>query len=336
MQSKTLGQLAGHVGGEVLGDDGVEINGVSTLTCAGAGEITFLVNQKYISQLKDTGAGAIIIDKPVDTDIPLLIAKDPYYAFMQIVVLLHGHRKHKKTGVSKRSAIADTAKIGPDCSIHDFATISDDARIGENCVIYPNVFIGPDVHIGNNCIIYPNVVIYDECRIGNRVIIHAGASIGEDGFGFATHKGVHHKIPQIGIVILEDDVEIGSCCAIERGTLTDTLIGQGSKIGDQVGIGHGTRIGPHCLLVPKVGIAGSTTLGHHCVIGGQVGIVGHIKLGNMVTVAAQSGVINDVPDGSTVLGSPAIDAHRAKRAYSMIKYLPDIRKAVRKLEKRFD
>ena len=176
-------------------------------------------------------------------------------------------------------------------------------------------------------------MIYDGCQVGNRVIVQSNASIGQDGFGFATHKGEHHKIPQIGIVVLEDDVEIGSNSVIERGTLDNTIIGKGSKVGDQVVVGHGTKIGPHCLLVPQAGIAGSAELGHHCVIGGQVGVVGHIKVGNMVTVGAQAAVINNVPDGATILGAPAIDANKAKRAYALIETLPDMRKKLRMLDK---
>ena len=208
-----------------------------------------MVNQKYISQLKDTGAGAIIIDKPVDTDIPLLIAKDPYYAFMQIVVLLHGHRKHKKHGLSDRASIAKTASLGADCHVHEFAVISENVSLGKNCVIYPGVFIGTDTSIGDDCIIYAGAAIYDGCTIGSRVIIHANAVIGQDGFGCATHKGVHHKIPQIGKVIIEDDVEVGACSVIERATLGDTIIGTGTKIGDVVAIGHGAKIGPNAASV---------------------------------------------------------------------------------------
>ena len=166
-----------------------------------------------------------------------------------------------------------------------------------------------------------------------RVIIQANATVGQDGFGFATHKGEHHKIPQIGRVILEDDVEIGANAAIERATLEDTVIGKGSKVGDLVAIGHGTKVGPYCLLVPQVGISGSTTLGHHCVLGGQVGVVGHIKLGDMVRVGAQSGVMNSIPDGTTVIGSPAIEATKAKRVLGTMQTLPDMRKRIKVLER---
>jgi UDP-3-O-[3-hydroxymyristoyl] glucosamine N-acyltransferase len=333
MQEKTLGELAEYVGGRVCGDPKVIIKSASTLRRAQEGDISFLTNRKYEKQLRMTKASAVIVGKETPSvSVPLLIADDPYYAFMQIMVLLHGHRKHKKTGVSQKASISDSAKIGMDCHIHDFVTIADNARIKDGCIIYPNVYIGQGVQIGNDSIIYPNVVIYDGCKLGNRVIINANSTIGEDGFSYATYKGAHHKIPQKGIVILEDDVEIGTGCGIERGTLNDTFIGQGSKLGDMVTIGHGARIGSHCLLVAQVGIAGSTNIGHHCTIGGQVGIVGHINIGNNVTIAAQAGVINNIPDNKVVLGAPAIDANQGRRAYSMIQYLPDMRQNIRELQ----
>ena len=336
METKTLGELAKFVNGKILGNPDVKIRSAATLGRAGEGDISFLANNKYVKQIETTKASAVIVGRETTgkAKVPLLVAEDPYYAFMQIMVLLHGHRKHKKVGVSRLACISDSAKVGADCDIHNFVTISDDAKIGDRCVIYPGAYIGEGVNIGNDCIIYPNVTIYDGCKIGDRVIINANAVIGEDGFGFASHNGIHHKIPQIGIVILEDDVEIGACCGIERGTLGDTIIEKGSKLGDLVAIGHGTRIGPHCLLVAQVGISGSTTLGSHCILGGQVGVTGHINIGNNVMVGAQAGVINNVGDNKIVLGSPAIDANVARRAYSMIKILPDLRKSVRNLERR--
>jgi len=330
---KTLQELAALVGGRVIGDASTVIRGASTLSRATQNEISFLANTKYEKQLATTQAGAVVVGKEMPSHTPLIIAKDPYFAFTQIVIELHGHRKHIKTGISKNACVSPTAKLGMDCDVHDFATISDKVVIGDRCVIYPGVFIGEGVQIGNDCIIYPNVCIYDGSVIGNRVIINANSAIGEDGFGFATHNGEHHKIPQIGIAIIEDDVEIGACCGIERGTLSDTIIGKGSKLGDMVAIGHGTVVGPHCLLVAQVGIAGSTTLGHHCTLGGQVGVVGHITVGNNVTVGAQAGVINNIPDGKVVVGAPAIDIGTARRAYSLIQYLPDMKQAIRKLEK---
>jgi len=336
MAQITLQQLAEHTGGRVVGDGATVITSAATLEQAQPGQITFLNNKRYLPLLKTTRAGAVIVGEEMDSAAALLIAEDPYYAFMQIVVLLHGHRRHKPVGISPLAHVSSTARLGDNCHVHPGATLSDNVTIGTNCHIYPGVFIGPDVRIGDDCIFYPNVVVYDRCIIGSRVIVHSNASIGQDGYGFATHDGRHHKIPQVGRAVIEDDVEIGAGCAIERGTLDDTVIGTGSKIGDAVTIGHGVKIGPHCLLVPQVGIAGSVTLGHHCMLGGQVGVVGHIKVGNLVKIGAQAGVINDVTDGASVFGSPAIDADKARRAYGLIEYLPEMRKKIRALERRLD
>jgi UDP-3-O-[3-hydroxymyristoyl] glucosamine N-acyltransferase len=333
---KTLQELATLVGGRVIGDGAKVVRSASTLSRAGKDDISFLANTKYEKQLAATEAAAVVVAQEMESKVPLLLAKDPYYAFMQIVVELHGHRTHRKVGISPRAFVSDTARIGEDCDIHDFATVADGAVVGDRCTIYPGAFVGPNVKVGDDCIFYPNACIYDNSVVGNRVIINACAAVGEDGFGFATHDGVHHKIPQIGIAVIEDDVEIGACCGIERGTLTDTIIGKGSKLGDLVAIGHGTVIGPHCLLVPQVGIAGSTTLGHHCTLGGQAGVVGHITIGNNVTVGAQAGVINNIPDGQTIVGAPAIDIGRARRAYSLIQYLPEMKQAIRRIEKELD
>jgi UDP-3-O-[3-hydroxymyristoyl] glucosamine N-acyltransferase len=336
MAERTLAELAGYVDGQIRGDVNTIIKSASTLSRAGEGDISFLANNRYEKELATTKASAVIVGKDTVTSatVPLLICEDPYYAFMQIMVTLHGHRKHKKVGISPKSEIADTAKIGVDCHIHQFVTIDDNAKIGNGVIIYPCCHIGRNVEIGNDCILYPNVVIYDGCKLGKRVIINANSVIGEDGFGYASHKGVHHKIPQVGNVIIEDDVEIGACCGIERGTLGDTVISQDTKIGDLVTIGHGSKIGPHCLLVAQVGIAGSTNLGHHCVVGGQVGIVGHVNIGNNVMIAAQAGVINNVSDNKVILGAPAIDANIGKRAYSMIQYLPDMRQGIKELREK--
>jgi len=333
MQERTLGDLAQYVGGRVCGDPNLVIRAAATLGSAQEGDISFLVNRKYERQLQTTRASAVIVAKEIaGAPVSLLVAEDPYYAFTQVMVLLYGHRKHKETGVSTQAAVSPSARIGENCHIHNFATIADNARIGAGCVIYPCAYIGENVTIGTGCILYPSVTIYEGCRLGERVIVNAGSAIGVDGFGYATHNGEHYKIPQVGAVVIEDDVEIGSCCGIERGTLDDTVIGRGSKLGDLVTIGHGTRVGPYCLLVAQVGIAGSTTVGHHCVIGGQAGIVGHITIGNNVTIGGRAGVINSVADGQTVLGAPALEANQARRAYTMLPHLPEMRQDIRNLQ----
>ncbi|HBG27311.1 MAG: UDP-3-O-(3-hydroxymyristoyl)glucosamine N-acyltransferase [Planctomycetes bacterium GWF2_41_51] len=334
MPTKTLGQLAEYVKGKVIGNAEIEISSVATLDSANSSDLSFLANPKYTRALKTTKAGAVIVGKEVvETQIPLIIAQNPHYAFAQIVVLLYGHRQHKQTGISQKASISSSAKIGNNCHIHDFVTVCDNAVVGDGTIIYPNVFIGPDVKIGSNCILYPSSVVYDGCILGNNVIINSNTTIGKDGYGYATHKGIHHKIPQIGKVVIEDDVEIGGNCCLQRGAIDDTVVGAGCKLGDLISIGHGAKIGPHCLLVGQIGVAGSTTIGHHCVIAGQVGIVGHIKIGNCVSIGAQAGVINSIPDGSNIVGTPAIDASKARRAYTLIEDLPEIKKAISRFEK---
>jgi len=334
MEAHTLGELASHVGGRIVGDANIQIQSAAGLAQAGAGDISFLANRKYARLVKTTQASAVVVKEELDSNAAMLICPDPYYAFTQIAVLLHGHRRHPFNGISKGASIAPSVRIGDGSAIGNNVNVCENVCIGANCTIYPGVFIGPDSVVGDDCILYPNVVIYDRCRIGNRVIIQANATVGEDGFGFATHKGVHHKIPHIGGVIIEDDVELGAGCGIERGAMEDTIIGQGSKVGDSVVIGHGTKVGPYCLLVPQVGIAGSTTLGHHCVAAGQVGIGGHLNIGNGVMIGGQSGVGEDVKDGVTLWGSPAFEAGQAKRSYFLLRRLPDIWKELKQLKER--
>lgn len=336
MKPKTLQELADHVSGEVIGDPNVVIESVSTLQNAGEGQITFLSNVKYLNAVKDTSASAVIVAEECEANTNLIVAKDPYFALQQIVVLIHGHRKNKPVGISPKANISEDATLGDGCDVCGFVTISDNVRVGKNCYFYPGVFIGPDTTIGDDCIFYPNAVIFENCVVGDRVIVQSNASVGHDGFGFATHNGEHHKIPQIARAILEDDVEIGANAVIERGTLNDTIIGKGTKIGDIVVIGHGTTIGPHCLLVPLVGISGSTEIGHHCVFGGQVGVAGHLKIGDMVQVGAQAGVVSNLESGKKYLGVPAIDANKAKRAALMVPYLPELKKRIKKLERKLE
>jgi UDP-3-O-[3-hydroxymyristoyl] glucosamine N-acyltransferase len=245
----------------------------------------------------------------------LLKTKNPYFAFRQAIVLLYGFRKHPHQGV------------------HPAAHIDPTATLGEGCIIYPGVFVGPRVRIGRDCILYPNVNVYDDCRIGDRVIVHAGATLGVDGFGFATENGVHHKIPQIGNLVIEDDVEIGANCSIERGAIDSTFIGRGTKIDNAVVIGHGTKVGEHCLFVAQVGIAGSVTIGHHVVLGGQTGVAGHLTIGDGAMVGAKSGVSGDIEAKSMMLGSPALEIRRYRRAATIFKNLPELLERVKHLER---
>jgi len=334
MSERTLEELAGQVDGRVVGNAGVRISSVASLGQAGAGQISFLANRRYRKLLADTKASAVIVGEEMACPASQLVVKDPHYAYMRIVELLHGHRRHKATGISPHASVDSSAQIGEQSHIHEFATIRENARIGRRCVVYPGVFIGAGAELGDDCILYPNVAVYDGVHVGHRVIIDANASVGQDGFGFATHKGVHHKIPHLGRVTVEDDVVIGSNCSIQSGALQDTVIGRGTKISDGAVIGHGVRIGPGCLIVSQVGIAGSTTLGKYCVVAGQVGIAGHLKIGDQVTIGAQSGVASDVESGAKILGSPAFDFRPALEAYTLVKSLPEFRRTLKKLDQR--
>ena len=317
----TLRELAAEIGATVEGGDPeTKISAVNTLEDAGPGEVSFLSNAKYVRLLDTTRASAVIAAGGVRSNrVALLRTADPYFAFRQAVVKFHGYRKHPHDG------------------IHPSAHVDPTANVGEGTVVYPGVYIGPRARVGRDCILYPNVVIYDDCVLGDRVILHAGTSIGHDGFGFSTHREkdaetLHYKIPQVGNVIVEDDVEIGANCAIDRATLGSTVIGKGTKFSNLISIGHGTCIGPHGLLVGLVGIAGSTKVGHHVTLAGQVGIAGHLEIGDGVVVAAQSGVINDVPDQTTLMGAPALPASQARRVYAVFTQLPQLLERIKRLE----
>jgi UDP-3-O-[3-hydroxymyristoyl] glucosamine N-acyltransferase len=310
-----LDELAKALNAELAGDGAVDVRSVATLEDAGEGQVSFLSNRRYRDLLETTRASAVIVHPSFSsTRVALLKAMDPYFAFAKAVELLHGHRKHSFAGVHPRANVDPTAKIG------------------ENTTIYPGVFVGPRCRIGRDCILYANACIYDGTVIGDRVIIHSGAVIGVDGFGFATQKGVHHKIAQVGHVVIEDDVEIGGCTVIGRAALDTTVIGKGSKLDSLVAIGHGAKIGAHALLVAQTGIAGSVKIGHHLTTGGQVGIAGHLKIGDNVTIAAQSGVMEDVDDQTVVMGSPAMPATHARRVYTLFTQFPDIVDRIKQLE----
>jgi UDP-3-O-[3-hydroxymyristoyl] glucosamine N-acyltransferase len=331
---KTVQELAQLVGGRVLGDATLQINAGATLEQAGPGQISFLANARYALQLKQTKASAVFVPEAMDTAAVQIVVPNPYFAFTQALVQLHGHRRHKRTGINPQATIDPTASVGEGTSVHERVTVNEGARVGRDCVLYPGVVIGRDVEIGDGCVLHPNVVIYENCRLGNRVVIHANSTIGHDGLGFSTEKGVHHKIPHIARAIIEDDVEVGASAGIERGSLQDTVVGRGSKIGSQVIIGHGVQVGEDCLVVAQTGIAGSTRIGHHCVFAGQAGVAGHLEIGNNVTVAAKAGVSQNIPDGERVFGYPAFEMAKAVEAYSVIKRLPDLRRQVRVLEER--
>lgn len=314
-----LDELAKRIEAQVVGDGSIDVTSVATLDEAKPGQVSFLANPKYQKLLETTKASAVIVGQRIENSrTALLKTGDPYYAFAQAVVVLHGHRKHPHKGVHPQAHIDPTAKIG------------------EGTVIYPSVYVGPRAVIGRDCILYPNVTVYDDTVIGDRVIVHSGTAIGQDGFGFATHKGEHHKIPQIGNVIIEDDVELGSNCAIERAALGSTVIGKGTKIDNLVVVGHGAKIGAYGLIVAQTGIAGSATIGHHVTMGGQVGIAGHLKIGDNVTIAAKAGVMSDADDQTVLMGIPALPVSRARRVYLLMNQLPELVERIKQIEQQVE
>jgi len=331
---KTVLELAELVGGTVAGDPSVKITSGSTLELAEPGQVTFVANAKYALLVRQTRASAVFVTEAMETPAVQIVVQNPYYAFTQALVELHGHRPHKRVGISPQASIDASATLGEGASVHERVTVSEGVRIGKNCVLYPGVVVGPDVEIGDDCVLYANVVIYENCRLGDRVTIHANSTIGHDGLGFSTEQGVHHKIPHIARAIIEDDVELGASAGVERGSLQDTVVGRGSKVGSQVIIGHGVQVGEGCFLVAQTGIAGSTRIGHHCIFAGQAGVAGHLDIGNHVTVAAKAGVSQNIPDGERVFGYPAFEMTKAVEAYSIIKRLPELRRTVRALEER--
>jgi UDP-3-O-[3-hydroxymyristoyl] glucosamine N-acyltransferase len=334
-----LSELAENLQATLAGDGEKTITGLASLEDATSEQLSFLANVRYGSQVADSQAGAVIVGE--DYQGPgenLLRCRDPYFAYRQAMVLFYGFREHPFQGIAETACIDAEASLAEGVRVAQGATISRGATVGAGTVIYPGVFVGPDCRIGCDCILYPNVCLYDKTVLGDRVTVHANSSIGVDGFGYATHKcddGVvrHDKIPPVGWVELEDDVEIGSCCAIERATMGPTVIGAGTKFADLVAIGHGTKLGQHCLMVSQSGIAGSTVVGNYCVFGGQAGVVGHIRIGDGVRVGAQAGVTGDVEPGLELLGSPAIPRTEAGRSYTLISRLPDMRNTLRQMSK---
>ena len=335
----TLKQLAEMLGGELVGDGQQTVCGMATLTEATGEQVSFLTNIKYAEQIKTTEAAAVIVPKDFESPGQCLIrCDDPYFAFREAMVHFYGFRKTPFSGISDRAEIHPSATLGENVCVAPFATISADVTIDSGTVVYPGVFITPGCRIGRDCTLHPNVCLYEKTILGNRVTIHANTSIGLDGFGYATHAGDdgvvrHEKIPPIGWVELEDDVDIGSCCAIQRGTMGATVIGQGTKFADLIGIGHGTKLGKHCMVISQVGIAGSVQIGNYCVFAGQSGVVGHIRIGDGVRVGAQAGVSGNTEAGQELLGSPAIGRVEARRVLMATQRLPQLRKNLKKLIK---
>lgn len=337
----TLDQLAERLGATVHGDGTRIVSACAGINEAGAEDITFLANPKYTRYLETTKAGGVLLKEgeTCPDHLVRLVCDDPYYAFRNAMIELHGFRNHpdpmgpSEDGISSSASVHPEASIGEGTMVHPNVTIERGATIGSGCHLYPGVFIGEQVVVGDDCILYPNVVVYDRCVIGSRVTLHANTVIGQDGFGYATNAGAHHKIPQDGIVVIGDDVELGAGCAIERATMGETRIGKGSKFADLISIGHGTSIGEHCLFVSLVGIAGSANVGNYVVLGGQTGVSGHLTIGDGVQALGKTAIISDIEPGRIVGGIPAVDADIAKRNALYGMNLHELNKRVKTLER---
>lgn len=333
---RSLESLAREVGGKVLGDGSVVISGLAGIEGAQEGDITFASNKRLFPLLKETTASAAIVPQEIaDVSLPLLIVKNPLLAAAKILALFT-RRPYVAGGVSEMTWVSPSAKVSKDATIHPFATIGDGAEIGPRATIHPFVSIGPRAVIGEDCVIHPQVTIYPGCVLGKRVIVHAGTVIGADGFGFVKDGEAQVKIPQVGIVEIEDDVEIGANCCIDRATFGKTLIKKGVKFDNLVQVGHNVQIGEHSIIVAQVGISGSTKLGKNVILAGQVGVVDHVEIGDNVMVGAQSGVYTDVAPNQVVSGSPPLPHRQYLRVVAVWTRLPELKKELDLLRKRLD
>ena len=337
MVTRTLAELAAILGGEVVGDGSVVIRGVAGIREAMPGDLTFLANARYDAYLLETRASAVICSREARTaPLPLLMVDNPYLAFQQIVRVFRPELNRPQPGVHPTAVVAPDAEIAEGVSIGAHCVVESGARVGRNTVLMPRCYVGVAACIGADCVIYPGVVVREECVIGDRCIIHPNAVIGADGFGFAFDSGRYHKIPQVGIVLIGDDVEIGANTTIDRATTDATRIGSGTKIDNLVQIGHNVVTGEHCIIVAQVGISGSTELEDFVTIGGQAGLSGHIRVGRGAQVGGGSAVTKSIRPGVTVLGYPATPIELFKRLHAIIQRLPQLWRRTKDLEQRVE
>jgi len=332
MISRTLEELAHYLGGEVAGDPSVVITGLAGLDDAREGDITFLANPKYAPKVATTRASAVILSPGAERyGRHAIVMENPYLGFAKLLSLATA-RPRTPRGVMPGAVVSGSAVIGRDPSVYPGVYIGENVRIGDRVTLYPNVVIGDGVTIGDDVTLHAGVSIREGCRIGNRVTIHDNTTIGSDGFGYAPDGDRHFKIPQIGIVVVEDDVEIGANCAIDRAALDVTRIGRGTKIDNLVQIAHNCVIGENCIIVSQVGISGSTRLGNNVTLGGQVGVAGHLTIADRTMIAAKSGVMSSVEPG--VYGGIPILPHKEwLKSAALVAKLPEMKKKIIELER---
>ena len=329
-----LEQVASLVSGTLEGDGSIEINGVRGVHDAKEGDITFLMQKKYLDVLKKSKASAVFVVKPVEVSIPQIVVAKPELAFARLVKELHPEPR-PQPGVHSSVVIGKKVVLGENVTLSAGVCIGDDVSIGNDVVLYPNVVIGNDCKIDDYCTLHPNVTLYRNTEMGRHVIVHAGTVIGADGFGYTLdEKGCHYKINQFGRVVIEDFVEIGANSCIDRAAMDTTLIKAGTKIDNLVQVAHNCTVGNHSILVAQVGLAGSCKLGHHVVLAGQVGLADHVTVGNQVTVTAKSGTFRDLENNAVVSGWPAVPTGIWKRYVATLPKLPDLARKVKELESR--
>ena len=327
----TLKELAELVAGTLCGDGGTAIRGVNSLREAKSGDISFVANGKYAHMLASTKASAVIVKHGVQAPLPSIAVDNPDLAFARVAQRFCPPAPGFEPGVHPTAVVAPDALLGRDVAIGALAVVGPGARIGDSTTVHAQAYVGRDARIGPECRLYPQVVVRERCEIGARVILHAGAVVGSDGFGYVTEKDVHHKIPQTGIVVIEDDVEIGANTAIDRARFGRTVIGRGSKIDNLVQIAHNVVVGEGALIASQAGIAGSTRLGRRVTLAGQVGLSGHIELGDGVIVTAQAGVGKDVPPGLVISGEYAVEMKTHLKRLAALAKLPEALAEIRKL-----
>ena len=330
-----LGDLAARLGCRLVGDGAIEVTRLAAITRAEAGDLTFLANPRYTSALLRTRASAVILgDDAPDAPCAMLRTPSPYLAFAKAVGLFTQEVKPQE-GIDPLAAVAPGARIGTGVSIGPFAAIEDGASVGDRTILYPGASVGRDARIGEDCVVHARVSIREGTRIGDRVILQDGAVVGSDGFAYAQRPdGTHEKIPQPGIVVVEDDVEIGANTTIDRPALGETRIGAGTKIDNLVQIAHGVTVGRNTLIVAQVGIAGSTTIGDNVVLAGQVGVAGHLEIGQGARATGKSVITNSLEAGAFVSGCPAIPNRDWRKSSVLFHRLPELRKALMDLESR--
>jgi len=334
--SMTLRDIAAFLNGSVRGDGNTTITGVQGIDEAREGELTFVANPKYHKKIASTRASAIIVARPPEgSDRNFLVVKDPYMAMARLLPLFYPEEK-PPSGISSRAVVEEGAQIGEDVTIFPNAFVGRNAKIERGVTLYPGVCIGHDAFIGEDSVLYPNVTVYRRSIVGKRVILHAGVVVGSDGFGFANPGRDNFKVPQVGYVQIDDDVEIGANTTIDRGTLGKTWIQRGVKIDNLVQIAHNVVIGENSVVVAQVGISGSTKLGRSVILGGQAGLAGHVTIGDGVMVAGQSGVAKDIPPGQIVSGSPTMPHQEWLRLQVHLGKMAELRSTITSLLKRVE